>query len=62
MKIAGFKRLISVCQVYNSLKLKQEQEFIDMADDELKEVFRDGKLLIDYSLNDIRERIGGSLT
>ncbi len=49
--------LLCVVDTDEGLTLMQEQEFIDMYGDELKEVFRDGKLLIDDSIGAIRKRI-----
>lgn len=49
--------LLSVIKENGVLKLRQEQSDIDMPDDELLYVFKDGELLIDQSFSDIRKRI-----
>lgn len=54
------KGLLAVTNDNGTLKLQQECSSIDMPGDELKEVFRDGKLLIDHSLSEIRQRIGAT--
>ncbi|WP_205945139.1 hypothetical protein [Pedobacter psychrodurus] len=41
-------------------ELKDQCSWEEEAQGELKEVFRDGKLLIDYSLFEIRERLKNS--
>lgn len=49
--------LLKVVKVGGKLTLLENQEQIDSADDELLPVFKDGKLLIDYTIADIRTRI-----
>lgn len=51
------KGLLCVLKEDGILKLRQDQELIDMYGDELLTVFKDGELLIDYSIDSIRKRI-----
>ena len=53
------KGLMKIVKEKNDFKLMDGVTWEDEKQGELKEVFRDGKLLIDLSLNEIRNTIKG---